>query len=294
MSGVVFENQNEWLAARENGVGASEAAAALGVSPYESPIDLWQRKTKRAKPTEENEAMRWGKLLEPLLASEYERHTGRTVGRRQEFYRSPTHPFLTATIDGYADDRLVEFKTTGRWSPDWGDENDERIPEPYMIQVAQQMAVTGADLADVALLIGGQRFKVFTVERDERLVDAVTEGVGRFWECVERDTPPTWGRMDAKALAVINPECHGEMEFDPGTAGCVLRYEEAKEAVKRSEEDAERFKLMIISAMGNHAFGVLPDGRRIKRHLTRMPAKTVHMGEHVRHYISFAKAGAGK
>lgn len=290
-TGTTFATEKEWLSERTKGVGASEAAAALGVSLYETPIDLWQKKTHRAPPTEENEAMMMGRLLEPILATLYERRTGRLVGRRQEFFRHPIHDFITATIDGATDDRLVEFKTCGAWAKEWGDEDSDQIPEPYLVQVAQQMFVTGYEVADVAVLIGGQRFKVFTVERDHGLVNAVAEGVRRFWDCVIQDTPPTWGRMTPGSLAVLNPECMGEMAFDPGTAGCVLRYEEAKKAAKEKEEEAERFKLMILSALGNHQYGILPDGRRIKRHLSRMPAKTISFSEHTRHYISFTKAG---
>jgi hypothetical protein len=90
---VTENNRAEWLAERNNSVGASEAAAALGVCSYQSPIELWQKKCGLAPPVVENEAMQWGLALEPVIAAEYERRTGRAVGRRQQFVR---HPVLRA------------------------------------------------------------------------------------------------------------------------------------------------------------------------------------------------------
>jgi predicted phage-related endonuclease len=65
-----------WLERRRQTLGASDAAAALGLSPYCSPLQLYLRKIGSLPEQEETEAMRWGTLLEPLLAREYTRRTG--------------------------------------------------------------------------------------------------------------------------------------------------------------------------------------------------------------------------
>ena len=80
-------DREAWLAERSRSVGASEAAAVLGVCPYSTPIDVWQRKLGLAPPLPESEPMLWGTLLEPIILAEYERRTGRTVFDRQQFVR---------------------------------------------------------------------------------------------------------------------------------------------------------------------------------------------------------------
>jgi putative phage-type endonuclease len=59
----------EWHAARRNGVGGSEIAAVMGLSPYESRFSLWHRKQGMVNPVDENPQMYWGKLLDPPFAA---------------------------------------------------------------------------------------------------------------------------------------------------------------------------------------------------------------------------------
>ena len=47
MSREAADNRKSWLASRLNGIGASEAAAIVGMSPYMSNIELWEIKTRR-------------------------------------------------------------------------------------------------------------------------------------------------------------------------------------------------------------------------------------------------------
>jgi hypothetical protein len=89
-----------WLAARRTGIGASEVAAVLGLSPYESPLDVYCRKLGLVPEKAETEAMRWGLRLEPLLAAEYAERTGYPLVATQVFLRHPDKPFLLATLDG--------------------------------------------------------------------------------------------------------------------------------------------------------------------------------------------------
>lgn len=287
--------RDAFLAERRKTLGASETAAALGVSPYASPIDLWQQKLGLAPEVEENEAMRWGKRLEPLILDAYQDLTGRRIVGTQIKLHHPDHSCLTATLDAVCEDgRIVEAKTTG-WAREWGEVGSDEIPELYLVQVAQQLAITGATVADVPVLIGGQRLKIYTVERDDALIGRVINGALRFWDHVERREPPTWGRMDARALAVLNPECEGEAPWDLEDAEAieqlVLRYEVDKREIEMIEARSEETKIAILSAMGNAKYGTLPDGRRIKRFLQEMPSRVVNYvaKAHTRHYFLVTK-----
>ena len=59
----------EWLAEREKGIGASDVAAILGLSPWETAYSLWLKKTHQVEPEPENEAMLMGHLLEEVVVS---------------------------------------------------------------------------------------------------------------------------------------------------------------------------------------------------------------------------------
>jgi predicted phage-related endonuclease len=40
-------SRDEWLTVRKKGIGGSDAAAAIGLNPYQSPLELWMIKTGR-------------------------------------------------------------------------------------------------------------------------------------------------------------------------------------------------------------------------------------------------------
>lgn len=277
-----------WLAARKNGVGASESAAAIGVSPWETPVELWQRKTGRAADTSENEAMRWGTLLEPLILAEYARTTGRHVHSQQTFVRHPVYPWMFCTLDAFtAGGRLVEVKTASAWARGWGLEGTDEVPDHYRVQVHHQMAVTGATEADLVVLVGGQRLQIHPIERDPGLVTAVEDRVGEFWECVRTDTPPTWGRLTAADLAAVFPRCEGEVEAPFELYALLSDHARAEADAAASLADVERLKARILELMGESRSARLADGRVVRRYRTEVTARDVTYAAkaHVKHYF---------
>jgi putative phage-type endonuclease len=68
--------RDEWLEQRRHGIGGSDAAAALGLSPWKTPLSLYLEKTGDARPFRDNESMLWGRVLEPAIRAEYTRRTG--------------------------------------------------------------------------------------------------------------------------------------------------------------------------------------------------------------------------
>lgn len=189
-------------------LGGSDAAAACGMCPWKSPVDLWLVKTGRQADADlsDNEAVRWGNLLEPIVRDEYEFQTGYDV-RPGDFRIHPTIPWMAANLDGYAQPtgqatRVLEIKTAGpRQSHLWGDPGSDAVPQNYVCQVMHYLIVTGLSRADVAVLVAGQRFRIYEVERDEALCEWIVERESAFWECVKNDTPPEDRRIgDAAKL----------------------------------------------------------------------------------------------
>lgn len=142
----------EWYAARNTGIGASEIAAAAGLSPYQTPLELYLRKRGEMPPFEGNDATRMGTLLEPVVKSEFKRITGLIpIDENPPMYRSRDRQWMTATPDMIVTEtELAEFKTASwRMKSSWGDENSDAIPDQYLCQTQWQMAVVGPEFVAV-------------------------------------------------------------------------------------------------------------------------------------------------
>lgn len=202
------------LADRRTFIGGSDAAAACGVCPWKTPVDLWLLKTGRKDEDDlsDNEAVYWGNRLEHEVRDEYELKTGYSI-EPGDFVQHRSIAFMAANTDGYAKPtgqkkRVLELKTAGvRQSHLWGEPGTDAVPMNYVCQVMHYMEVCGLDVADIAVLVGGQRFRIYTVERDDELVDWMIEREAAFWECVKSDKPPEPLRVGDAAK--IHPESFG-------------------------------------------------------------------------------------
>lgn len=190
-------SREAWLDVRKRGIGSSDAAAAVGLSPYKSPLELWLEKTGRdaalpkADPHDETSPMYWGTLLEPIVATHYSRRTGHKVRRVNAVLQHPDAPWMLANIDreviGAPEVQILECKTAGiHGSFHWKD----GVPEYVQLQVMHQLAVTGKQAADVAVLLGGQELQIHRIKRDAELIDKLITLEAAFWHYVETDTPP--------------------------------------------------------------------------------------------------------
>lgn len=191
--------RDEWLNVRRQGIGGSDAAAAIGLNPYKSALELWMEKTGRAlqlpqiDPTDEESPTYWGTILEPIVAAHYTKRTGSRVRKVNAVLQHPDadKAWMLANIDrevmGSPDVQILECKTAGiNGAKLW----KQGVPEYVQIQVHHQLAVTGKQAADVAVLLGGQHLEIHRIERDERLIENLIQLERAFWHYVESDTPP--------------------------------------------------------------------------------------------------------
>ncbi len=211
--------RGEWLRLRRQGIGSSDAAAAVGLNPYQSPLELWMHKTGREHllpaidPQDDTSPMYWGTLLEPIVAAHYTRRTGRKVRRINAILQHPRVPWMRANIDrevvGTSEVQILECKTTGM--------NGARlwragVPHYVQLQVMHQLAVTGKQAADVAVLICGQELQIHRIERDEALIARLIALEAQFWDCVQSDNPPPADASDSctQALRSLYPQDIGD------------------------------------------------------------------------------------
>jgi putative phage-type endonuclease len=215
-------SREDWLEVRKTGIGGSDAPAAVGLSPYMSPLELWLIKTgrdanlPRPDPHDTSEPVYWGTLLEPIVAASYTKQTGNKVRRVNAVLQHTTIPFMLANVDrevvGCREVQLLECKTAGEFGARlWRD----GVPEYVQLQVQHQLAVTGKQSADVAVLLCGQKLEVHRVVRDDALIARLIELEAAFWRYVETDQPPPADGSESadRALRHLYPGAGGTVDF---------------------------------------------------------------------------------
>lgn len=245
----------EQLEERKKGIGASEAAAVLGLNPFMSPLDVWSVK-KGLKVIEETPAMRLGTRLEPVIAEMYQERTGLKLCTMPTLAH-PGNNILFATPD-----RLVvgikkglEIKTANaRMADQWGEEGTDQIPQHYLIQCVLCMSVTDMPAWDVAALVGGQDFRIYTIQRDIELETTIIEKLLDWWETymVQNKEPEIdSSRSCADYLAAKYPRNFQPIkQADEGTERLLSSLAEIKYHLESYEEQEEAVKNLLKNYIG--------------------------------------------
>ena len=260
--------RDEWLEVRKKGIGSSDAAAAVGLCPYKSRLELWMEKTGRSpgfQPSGQDDPTYWGTLLEPYVASVYSQRTGRRVRKVNAVLQHPTFSFMLANIDrevgGCPEAQILECKTAGEFgSRLWRD----GVPEHVQLQVQHQLAVTGKAAADVAVLLCGQELAIHHIPRDDEVIARLIVLETRFWEYVETDTPPPADGSEsaARALRQFYPGNSTTLDFseDEALSQVFTSLSMLKAELESKEQQAEQCKQTLQQAMGDASRAVFAGG----------------------------------
>ena len=265
-------SREEWLKVRQRGMGSSDAAAAVGLNPYQSALELWLRKTGQDEhlsqddPNDDSSPMYWGTLLEHIVAAQYTKRTGRRVRKVNAVLQHPQHPWMLANLDreivGSDEVQILECKTAGiNGSRLWKD----GVPEYVQLQVMHQLAVTGKQAADVAVLLGGQELQIHRIERDETMIAQLITLEQQFWNLVEQKIPPAVDGSDSadKALRALFPQDSEEcQDFSTDRSLCTLfeDYLDTKGQAERLKAEEDRLKQQLQMAMGSCSKAVFETG----------------------------------
>lgn len=230
-------------------LGASEAGAVLGLSPYRSPLRVWQEKVGLVTPDPPGIPMRAGNALESLVLDLFQEETGKTVGDRQAEFADEDHPFLVCHVDGLADSgEIVEAKTTGS-DKGWGEPGTDQIPQVYLAQVTVQMYLAGLRIAYVPVLIGREDFRIYKVERDEELEKMVLPRLVKFWtENVEKKIAPPPVTLSDLYEAFPRHEAR-QVEATKDVYMAARRLSTIKADIKSLEKEEEETQALILAHM---------------------------------------------
>ena len=233
-----------WLRYRKCGIGGSDVAAILGISKWNSAISLWLDKTNQTnEPVEENEAMQWGTIMEPIIRNHFAEVTGKTVVEVKAMLQHPEYPFMLADVDGLTEDdagnpAILEIKTASEYKrAEW--END--IPSYYQTQVQHYLCVTGVQKAYVAVLIGGNSFKVYEVDADAEIQSMLIAVEKDFWNKVQNMIRPEMDGSDA-AKNLLDSLYHGGISEEIVMPDEAIEYVDAYIEACAEEDNAKAKK----------------------------------------------------
>lgn len=257
---TAFLAQEEWELIRVLSIGGSDAAVAMGISPYRSQFALYHDKVGTPVEKEQDSGkefiFEYGHRIEPLVISEFCRRTGATVIPETRMFRHKTIPYLTANVDGVIvlpDGRMMvlECKTTTNFNKDaWA---GGKIPPQYVPQINQYMCVLDEPSicgTYIACIYGNtpDAFVAQFLARDCADEDAQNEVVAEFWNSyvIPNVEPPMSSKTIGEDFHTYKKQPTDEslphMVFDDVSAAMIEKCLSLKEQRKEYEKMAEAIK----------------------------------------------------
>jgi predicted phage-related endonuclease len=201
----------------------------------------------------QSDILHFGTVLEQVIADEYARRNNVRVLRRNQMYRLTAHPELIANIDRYVvGGKILECKTCSAYASDKFGEGGDEVPDEYLLQVQHYMHVTGYHEADLAVLIGGNEYRQFSLKYDADLANYAADKCVKFWNTyvVPQVPPPATANddlasyYDAKAGATITAT--------EEIAGLLDEYKRIKAVEKDAKADLEAIATQVKMFAGEN------------------------------------------
>lgn len=288
---ITSKDRGEWLSVRRRlGLGASDAAAIVGASEYSTPAQVYFKKVGADVPEVDSDHAAIGRLMEEPIAQRYAEKTKREVINAGTFtiLRDTDRPWMFTTLDRIVVDRgALECKSANFFG--WNIKHDwlEGPPLSYIVQAQHQMAVTGAEVVDIAALVGIYGFFIFEITRDQAFIEQLIEAERRFWQdhVLEGRVPVLDAEEETRRLVnaqfipdpaktlTIAPDNEDFLKWDRQRIIADNLMDEA--AAMRREADSN-----IILQLQDNAVAELPDGSRYKRSVIKKAGYTVQPTEY--------------
>lgn len=239
-----------WIADRRTGVGGSDIAAILGISPYKTSFGLWLEKTGRNEDEiKDNERLEWGRRLETAILDEWTERHGIPLDRGV-CVRHPQHTIVRATLDGSCLDQgiVVEAKNV---------DATPAVPQPYYAtQVLWEMLASGATTGYLTELVRGHEVAEFVFHRDQeqaRMAELLAQAL-EWWDTyVVRDNPPNPLAADVGLMHKLFPVAEAESSVDLPDE-LVEQYLNAKadEEAAAQVKDTARAQMQMLMGAAKH------------------------------------------
>jgi len=256
-----MHNKQEWLRERKKYLGGSELASICGVSSFgKTALDVYFSKVNPAiveltKDDPNYEAAYWGTKQEEIIAERYAEERKVIIKTQPALIKHPKYEFIACNIDRWVGNReyILECKTSHFYKmKQWGDSGTDQIPESYLIQVAYYASICDVPKVDIAVLIGGQDFRIYTYERNRELEDKLIKIACNFWHNhIEKRIPPKC--VSTKDTFNLFPQSnHHEIVAESNILEKWEQLKAAKEEENRIADTIEKLKTDIQEFMRDY------------------------------------------
>lgn len=243
----------QWHEARRHYVCASECAAVLGLSPWDSALDVYLLKRGLTEPGESNRAMRRGNALEPFIMSEFEAETTFKGFKPTFMAVSKEHDWLAANVDWicHTDNIGAEFKSSDA-SQNWGESFSQDVPDYYFIQVQHQLLVTGLDVIYLVALLPFSDLRLYPITPDAEVQARIIEATREFWtNTLDGIEPQGDASLNTVKKLFSTVKDDKELELEVGTEAETLALEHMNtvqqiKALTEAKESLEARLAMIV------------------------------------------------
>lgn len=281
LMGVFTPGTPEWEEARSGlCVTATEIAAVLGLSPWQSKFSLWHKKAGLVvPPVEQTAAMKWGSRLEDDVFEEYaEQHpehlvmpTGTWQHKDRPWQRATPDRLLYPIGDNPAWEGtagigpepigIAEAKTSP-FGDDWGPDGTDQVPIYYRCQVIWQQDTLGFyGRTPICVLISGCEYRELYVDYDPADAELMRNAARQFLDDVANGVRPPIDTSDATYQTIrVQPEGRedADVEIAPELAD---EYAARRAAVTAAEAELTGTKSRILDAIGDGYRAVVGDRR---------------------------------
>ena len=261
------KTHDEWIKQRQLGIGSSEVGTIMGVNPYESPYQLWLRKTSREPAKEQPFAMTAGHYLEDAVSRFWADETGHTIIKSSagdwlcfredapHMRVSPDRIYFIGKRRTLKSQGILECKTTQMTI------DPDNIPLYWFCQLQYQMGVYGVNHGAIAWLTAGREFGCKTFAFNQPFYDQIRCKVTEFWlNNIQQDIAPE-PTSPKDILLMYDKHTSGKStEADGDVFQDVVNIRYLKEQKKRIEtelEEAEnKIKMMMLDSETLQCHGI--------------------------------------
>ena len=246
--------QDEWLAQRRTCITGTDISAIVGLNPYATAMSVYMDKLGLSEPIKDNEPMRWGRLLEPVIAQRYSEDNGVEI-RQGEFIKK--EGIFGGTPDYLTDQKLIEIKTVGIYgAKNFGESGSDIVPDHYLCQVQWYLNLVGMERADLVALIAGQDYRVFHIERNEKLITILCDATYHFWHShiVTQEAPAIdASESSEKYLKAMYPKSRGNIVTAPAICSDIAeKLAEVKQQIEELEDEKNLLENNLKDSIGEN------------------------------------------
>ena len=253
-----MSNREQFLLERKLGIGGSDIAPIMGLSPWSTPLDVYRDKMNPAVIyEEESEDLKRGARVEKYILQEYCEVNNCSLETNLPPVIDPKYPFMRGNVDAkvLGENVIVEAKSTKCPIAKW----EEGIPEYYRTQVAYYAMLTNAERVDVPVLFSNWQYACFTYWRDLEYEARIRQAVIDFWNNhIVAGIPPA--PSNPAELQEVYPKLESAktIKADSGIREKISIWQEAAIKRRELEKQEEKLKIEIQNFMGEA--GILDAG----------------------------------